>query len=133
MWSFSCLRNNPHYGRLFDRVHPLCWLILWWQLNLLFRKVAADRTLDVLYSVNEWGFITIRYVARCEDPASYKPIPRTFRPLTDASWESDTPEAQRNLILPRLRGRWPEGPEGALPLHLIPNTSLYCCFDVRFG
>jgi hypothetical protein len=125
MWSFSCLRNNPHYGRLFDRVHPLCWLILWWQLNLLFRKVAADRTLDLLYSVNEWGFITIRYVARCEDPATYKPIPRTFRPLTDESWSSALPaclevEAPCARILPRMAGKVKEG---ALPPHPIPNTS----------
>ena len=135
MWSLTVLRNNPHFGRLFDAVHPLCWPILWWQLNRLFRMILADKSLDVLYSVNRWGFITIRHVAKCEDPATYKPPARTFRPLSDPSWESDLPVFASNLaafetlrllpILPCLGGgggiRLSRMTEGALCSQ--PDTS----------
>ena len=123
MWSLTVLRNNPHFGRLFDTVHPLCWPILWWQLNRLFRMILADKSLDVLYSVNHWGFITIRHVAKCEDPATYKPPQRTFRLLTDASWSCSLPaclyiEAQCAFILPCLGGG------GGIPLSRMTEGAL---------
>ena len=68
------------------------------------------------------------------EPHTYKPIPRTFRPLTDDSWASDLPasleglsplEARHDLILPREAGgggsRLRRESEGALPS--APNTS----------
>ena len=128
MWSLTRLRQHPHFAPLFGRVHPLCWLILWWQLNGLIRWFETHKPDDVLYSVSPWGLVTIRYVAPRTDPRLYTPRPRTFRVLTDPSWGSDLPACvdpglapAHALILPRARGKWPEGPEGAIAP--IPNTS----------
>ncbi|MBU4569455.1 MAG: hypothetical protein KJ833_10895, partial [Alphaproteobacteria bacterium] len=106
MWSIARLRRHPHFADHFAHVHPLCWLILWWQLNNLIRWYDTARPEGVLYSISEWGFITVRYIAPRPDPAAYRPIPRTFRPLTDARWGSDLPaclgqETPCALILPR--------------------------------
>jgi hypothetical protein len=123
MWSLTALRTNPHFGRFFDRVHPLCWPILWWQLNMLFRRILADRSLDILYSVNAWGFITIRYVAKCEDPATYKAPALTFRPLSDPSWESAMPACLDIEAIADVSfvWSWPKRLEAALAP--IPDTS----------
>ena len=91
MWSFARLRQCPHFAPIFAKVHPLCWPILWWQLNRLLRWFDRTRPEDVLYSVNRWGFVQVCYVAPRIDPATYKPLPRTFRPLSDPSWDSALP------------------------------------------
>ncbi|MDP1554785.1 MAG: hypothetical protein Q8L84_04925 [Hyphomonas sp.] len=84
-------RSDPHFAELFARVHVICWPILWWQLNALFRWCKREGIPDVLYSVNPWGFITLRHHGGRQDPHTYKPATRTFRPLTDESWASDLP------------------------------------------
>ena len=133
MWSLTELRQCKLFTRLFERVHPLCWPILWWSLNRLIRWIYATKPDDVLYETNCWGIITVRYVAPRTDPALYKPRARTFRPLSDPSWGSDLPsniaeQATLRLapILPRIRGGggWPPRgqTEGAFTT-LIPNTS----------
>ena len=122
MRSPTVLRNSPHFGRLFDAVHPFCWPILWWQLNHLFRMILADKSLDVLYSVNRWDFVTIRYIAKCEDLAPYKTPERTFRPLTDASWETDLPAnraAQCSAMLPCCAGEVARRAGGGLRFPVI--------------
>jgi hypothetical protein len=91
MLSIRSFRNLPHFARSFAHVHVLCWPILWWNLNRLLRLYEDFGYEEILYAVTRWGHITIRYSARKPDPSLYKPIPRTFRPLTDESWGSALP------------------------------------------
>ncbi|MDP3457643.1 MAG: hypothetical protein Q8S09_00085 [Hyphomonas sp.] len=139
MVSLRAFRSDPHFADLFVHVHVICWPILWWQLNILFRWCKRHGHPDVLYSVNDWGFITVRHFGATPDPTAYKPVPRTLRPLTDPGWGSDLPSdlemralsaAMRTaLFLPReaggggiLRSLWrSKMTEGALPSP--PNTS----------
>jgi hypothetical protein len=135
MIPMRAFRSDPHFADLFAHVPVICWPILWWQLNALFRWCKREGRPDVLYSVSPWGFITLRHAGDRHDPAAYKPLARTFRPLTDDSWGSDLPFLLSDLatletlrlvfILPRpgggggiLRSRMSEG---ALPSP--PNTS----------
>ena len=126
MISLRAYRHNPHFADLFAHVHPLCWPILWWQLNTLFAWCRREGIPAVLCSVNSRGFLTLRHAGARPDPAVYQPLPRTFRPLTDDSRGSDlpifatglaAPEALRRFpILPREAGEVaPKGSEGALP------------------
>ncbi len=130
MIPMRAFRTDPHFADLFAHVHVICWPILWWQLNALFGWCKREGIPGVLYSVSPWGFITLRHAGDRPDPATYKPLPRTFRPLTDDSWESDLPAclesltlaAQCALLLPCEAGEVaPKGSEGALPSP--PDTS----------
>jgi hypothetical protein len=128
MYSIARLRQHPHFARFFAHVHPLCWLILWWELNRLIRWFNAHGIGNALYSVNEWGFVDIHCVVARPDPNAYKPLPRTFRPLTDPAWESALPacldfEALAPAILPRPAGRVsPKVTEGASDLTLLDTS-----------
>ena len=99
-----------------------------WELNRLMRWFKAHGIGNALYSVNEWGFVDIHCVVAKPDPNAYKPAQRTFRPLTDPSWESAVPacldlEALAAAILPRTSGEVsPKVPQGACAL-ATPNTS----------
>ena len=130
MWSITRLRQHPHFAPLFAHVHPLCWLILWWELNRLTRWYETWQPEHVLYAVNGWGRVTVHCIVPRPDPRLYKPIPRTFRELSDPSWETSLPDnlpvedlsARHALILPRFTGEVsPKVTEGALTP--IPNTS----------
>ncbi len=129
----SALRSSPHFAPLFAQVFFLCWPILVWQINRFYNWTIREGIRDALYSVNRWGFITIVYLGDRDDPHTYKPIARTFRSLTDASYASDLPT---NLvssdiltavpILPRLGGGggsrfWRES-EGALRPLMLDST-----------
>ncbi|MBA3067246.1 MAG: hypothetical protein FP825_02045 [Hyphomonas sp.] len=111
MPTLSALRAIPHFAPLFAFVHVLCWPILVWQINRFYSWTLREGITDALYSVNRWGFLTVVRLGDKRDPGAYTPLVRTFRPLTDANWASDmpacletqTPEASRALILPRVR------------------------------
>ncbi|MBI1254006.1 MAG: hypothetical protein GC196_06635 [Hyphomonas sp.] len=79
-------RADPHLGDMFAPVCVICWPILWWQLNALLAWSRRQSVVDPLYSVNDWGFITSRNAGETPHPETRKPLARTFRPLTDASW-----------------------------------------------
>ena len=130
MWSITRLRQHPHFAPLFAHVHPLCWLILWWELNRLIRWYETWQPENVLYAVNGWGRVTVHCIVPRPDPRLYKPIPRTFRALSDPSWgtsvptnlASDDPSIWHTLILSRITGEVsPKVTEGALTP--TPNTS----------
>ena len=129
MWSITRLRQHPHFAPLFAHVHPLCWLILWWELNRLIRWYETWHPENVLYAVNGWGRVTVHCIVPRPDPRLYKPIPRTFRELSDPSWETSLPDnlesapsIWHDFILPRFTGEVsPKVTEGALAP--IPNTS----------
>ena len=129
MIPLRALKAHPHYAGLFEHVPRLLWPILWWQLNAMIFWMRDQNITGVCFQTSWWGFITIRFAAQAEAADLYKPIRRVFRELSDPSWgtrvpanlASDDPSIWHTLILPRLRGRWPEGPEGALTP--IPNTS----------
>ncbi|MDP3459303.1 MAG: hypothetical protein Q8S09_08525 [Hyphomonas sp.] len=136
MIPMRAFRADPHFADLFAHVPVICWPILWWQLNALFRWCKREGRPDVLYSVSPWGFITLRHAGDRPDPATYQPLARTFRPLTDDSWGSDLPvfaadlaafEALRRVpILPCASGgggsRHRRETEGALPSHSYNST-----------
>ncbi len=123
MPTLSALRSSPHFAPLFAHVFVLCWPILVWQINRLFSWSRREGYPNILYSVSRWGFITIVYLGDRQDPDAYKPLPRIFRPLTDASYASDLPAnlaTSESLTavppLSRAAGEVaPKGPEGALP------------------
>ena len=80
--------------------------------------------------MNRWGFLKLVHLGNKHDPNAYKPLARTFRPLTDASYASDLPANLAALetltavpTLSRAAGEVaPKGPARALTPS-IPNTS----------
>lgn len=111
MLSIRALRAKPFYADMFARVHVLCWPILWWQLKRLFDWYHREGITGGFFSVSRWGIVTVHYVDDKIDPATYRPRPRTFRPLTDPGFASDLPAnlATREIltaapILPRAAG-----------------------------
>ena len=133
MPTLSALRSSPHFAPLFAHVFVLCWPILVWQINRLFSWSRREGYPNMLYSVSRWGFITIVYLGDREDPDAYKPLARTFRPLTDPGYSSDLPAClatgeiltAASILADELGGGssrlWRES-EGALLSQLI-NTS----------
>ena len=130
MPSLSALRSSPHFAPLFAHVFVLCWPILVWQINRLFSWSRREGYPNMLYSVSRWGFITIVYLGDRQDPDAYKPLPRTFRLLTDASYASDLPTNLAALdiltairALARAAGEVaPKGPEWALTPLILDST-----------
>ena len=132
MIPLRALKAHPHYAGRFDYVPKLLWPILWWQLNAMIFWMRDHKITDVCFQTNWWGFITIRYATQAERPDAYKPIPRTFRELSDPSWETSLPDNLESgpaiwhtLILPcesggggSLHRRLTEG-----ACALTPNTS----------
>ncbi|MEQ9506882.1 MAG: hypothetical protein RLO80_11480 [Hyphomonas sp.] len=120
------IRTHPDFAPLFDYVHALCWPILIWEILWLALWMRRTGIRDFTYSVDRWGFIDIHFIEDRPYPSAYRSPARTFRAFNDPSWASALPaclEAAPNdtLILPRARGRWPEGPEGVFTP--FPNTS----------
>jgi hypothetical protein len=120
MTSLTALRRNPRFDRFF-------WPVIWWTLNAVFREYDASNRTEFLIGVTWWGqvYVVFRGDPR-PDPNTYEPLPRTFRPLTDAGWGSDLPiNLDASFILPCVR--WAGGiayramTELALPS--TPNTS----------
>ena len=101
---------------------PLCWRVLWWQLDRLIRWYETWRPENVLYGVNGWGIVTVHYTLPGTDPSLYRPVARTFRPLSDPSWGSNLPAClepdlfnRYALILPRITAEVsPKVTEGAI-------------------
>jgi len=130
MPTLSALRSSPHFAPLFAHVFVLCWPILVWQINRLFSLSRREGYPNILYSVSRWGFITIVYLGDRQDPDAYKPLPRTFRLLTDASYASDLPTNLAALdILTAIRALAgaagevaPKGPEWALTPLILDST-----------
>ena len=123
-------------ARLYAHVLPIFWPYLWLQLRWIFKRQDKElRTL--LISVSKWGHIHIIHVG--DSWRAYKK-PAAIKPAWDNPvWEShiapnlaavfqeesqtflaSNPSAPNADILPRLRGRWPEGSEGGAP---NPDTS----------
>ncbi len=128
MVSLSALRQHSRFARFFEVVHPFFWPVIWWTLNAVFRQYDASNRTEFLLGITWWGQVYIAFEGDLRpDPLTYKPVTRTFRPLTDDSWASDFPtnleglsplDAMHALILPREAGgggsrHWRE-PEGAL-------------------
>ncbi len=115
MVSLSALRQHPRFARFFEVVHPFFWPVIWWTLNAVFRQYDASGRTEFLLGITWWGQVYIAFEGDLRpDPSTYKPVTRTFRPLTDESWASDLPpnldrlsllEAiHAALILPREAG-----------------------------
>ena len=92
MVSLAALRQHPRFGRFFEVVHPFCWPVIWWTLNAVFRQYDASNCTEFLLGITWWDQVYIAFEGDLRpDPHASKPIPRTFRPLTDESWGSDLP------------------------------------------
>jgi hypothetical protein len=114
MVPLTALRQHPRFGRFFAVVHPFFWPVIWWTLNAVFRQYDASNRTEFLLGITWWGQVYIAFEGDLRpDPLTYRPIPRTFRPLTDAGWGSDLPanleglsrlEALRDVIFPREAG-----------------------------
>ncbi len=92
MVSLSALRQHPRFARFFEVVHPFFWPVIWWTLNAVFRQYDASGRTEFLLGITWWGQVYIAFEGdRLPDPLTYKPLTRTFRPLTDDSWASDLP------------------------------------------
>jgi hypothetical protein len=135
MVPLTALRQHPRFGRFFEVVHPFFWPVIWWTLNAVFRAYDASNRTEFLLGITWWGQVYIAFEGDLRpDPLTYRPITRTFRPLTDDSWASDLPanlerlsllEAIHALILKAedgsvLRSLW-RSRKG--PLTSPPNTS----------
>jgi hypothetical protein len=137
MTSLTDLRQNPHFARFFEAVHPLFWPVVWWTLNAVFREYDASNRTEFLLGITWWGQVHVVYRGDLRaDPRAYKPIPRTFRELSDPSWETSLPanldsadlSALHALVLPceagafrdqKSHGDFPGKESGTL----FPNTS----------
>ena len=122
---------TPQIARLYAHVLPVFWPYLWLQLRWIFKRQDEElRTL--LISVTRWGHVSIVYVG--DHWRAYRKPKAIRASWDDPSWESHispnlagvfrvdaeallaaTPLAPNADILPRLRGRWPEGSEGGAP------------------
>jgi len=92
MVSLSALRQHPRFGRFFEVVHPFFWPVIWSTLNAVFREYDASNRTEFLLGITCWGQVYIAFEGDLRpDPLTYRPIPRTFRPLTDDGWASDFP------------------------------------------
>ena len=136
MVSLTALRQHPRFARFFDVVHPFFWPVIWWTLNAVFRQYDASNRTEFLLGITWWGQVYIAFEGDLRpDPLNYRPIARTFRPLTDECWASDLPTNLEGLsplealhaflILPRKAGgsvwTFRAQTDGALPSP--PNTS----------
>ena len=92
MVPLTALRQHPRFGRFFEVVHPFFWPVIWWTLNAVFREYDASNRTEFLLGITWWGQVYIAFEGDLRpDPLTYRPIPRTFRALTDDSWASDLP------------------------------------------
>ncbi len=92
MVSLTALRQHPRFARFFEVVHPFFWPVIWWTLNAVFRQYDASNRTEFLLGITWWGQVYIAFEGdKLPDPLTYKPLTRTFRPLTDDSWASDLP------------------------------------------
>ena len=92
MTPMRALRANPHFAPLFARVHPLCWWVLWWNLNRLLDWFETSGYEEILYSTNPWGFIRIAYLGdRIPDPSAYRPYVREKPRWDDECWATNVP------------------------------------------
>ena len=127
MTSLTALRRNPRFARFFEAVHPFFWPVIWWTLNAVFREYDASNRTEFLIGVTWWGQVYVAFRGDPRpDPNTYKPLPRTFRPLTDTGWGSDLPiNLDASFILPCVR--WAGGIAHRAMTELVlpstPNTS----------
>ena len=92
MFTLTQLHQIPFYTRFFDAVHPFFWPVIWWTFNRVIRDYLASNTTEYLIGVTWWGQVYVAAIGdKLPDPDTYTPIPRTFRPLTDACWGTDLP------------------------------------------
>ena len=123
MTTLADLRRNPRFARLFAAVHPFFWPVKWWTLNAVFREYDASNRAEFLIGVTWWGQVYVAFRGDPRpDPNTYRPIARTFRPLTDARLPIDL---DASFILPCVRwaGRIAYRAMTELVLPSTPNTS----------
>jgi hypothetical protein len=120
------LRSNPYFAHLFARVHPLCWPILWWSLNWLFKWYDTSGYEEILFGTTRWGYVYVAYLGdRIPDPSVYRPYESGMARWDDPAWESDVPVNLATIsISHEIAGIGSlSGSEMATSVPLPPNTS----------
>ena len=111
MVSLTALRQHPRFARFFEVVHPFFWPVIWWTLNAVFRQYDASGRTEFLLGITWWGQVYIAFEGdKLPDPSTYKPMTRTYRPLTDDSWASDLPANLEGLSPFDEAITFPDGP-----------------------
>ncbi|WP_291061631.1 hypothetical protein, partial [Hyphomonas sp.] len=111
---FLRIRNNIHFRRYFDAVHPVFWPVLFWQLGRFFKWMRAEQLSEVLFEITWWGGVRIHIIGdKLTTPSPFAPTkPRWDDPV----WASDMPasliglnelSAWHALILPCVSGGFP--------------------------
>jgi hypothetical protein len=92
MTPMRALRANPHFAPLFARVHPLCWWVLWFNLNRLLDWYETSGYEEILYSTSRWGFIRIVFLGdRKPDPSACRPYVLEKPRWDDPAWSTSVP------------------------------------------
>ena len=93
------LRRNPHFAPLFAYVHPVCWPILWWSLNRLFKWYDTAGYDSLLFATTRWGYVYIAYLGdRTPDPSAYRARKPDHPRWDDPFWETCRPASVHALI-----------------------------------
>ncbi|MFN3912335.1 hypothetical protein [Hyphomonas sp.] len=114
MSAFLSIRNDPHFRRYFDAVHPFFWPVLYWQLKAAWLFLQREKLTSILLAVSWWGGVRIVFLGdRIEAPVA-NPFALTKPRWDDPVWSSDVPfdietRALREaiagaLLLPRKAG-----------------------------
>jgi hypothetical protein len=99
------LRRNPHFAHLFARVHPLCWPILWWSLNRLFKCYDSSGYEEILFGTTRWGYVYVAFLDdKRHDPSAYRPFATGMARWDDPVWESDAPAELLAIFIPAKAG-----------------------------
>ncbi|MFN7179135.1 hypothetical protein [Hyphomonas sp.] len=86
------LRSDPTFAPLFRHVHPLCWPILWWSLNRVFKWYDTSGYENVLLATTRWGYVYPAYLGQKKpDPSAYKPYELEKPRWDDPVWSTNVP------------------------------------------
>ncbi|MBU4568839.1 MAG: hypothetical protein KJ833_07735 [Alphaproteobacteria bacterium] len=130
MTRFLRIRNNIHFRRYFDAVHPVFWPVLFWQLGRFFKWMRAEQLSEVLFEITWWGGVRIHIIG--DKLAAPSPFAPTKPRWDDPVWASDVPvyvlgpielSACHALILPRTCGGGGIPHRGMTEGALTPNPN----------
>ncbi len=91
MSAFFSIRNDPHFRRYFDAVHPFFWPVLYWRLKQAWLFLQREKLTSVLLAVTWWGNVRIVYLGdRIQTPV-HNPFALTKPRWDDPVWSMDVP------------------------------------------
>lgn len=127
MSAFLSIRNDVHFRRFFDRVHPFFWPVLYWQLKRAWLALQREKLTCLLLAVSWWGGVTIAYRGdRIEAPKA-DPFALVRPRFDDPYWFTSVPAClgpnkPRGTLLHIAEGD-PSQRAAAVCLDLDPDSS----------